>query len=289
MADTDTRRLSGLQCRRLAKSHVPGAHALSREARWNQTPRDWEYMIEQGEGWAFLDDPGNVVATALSLPHREAGFGWISMVLVARAWRRHGLAGRLLDKCVGSLLADGCTPGLDATQGGRRVYLQNGFCDVYPLTRMVRAGGAGEPGRAAGSVRALRPADRPDILDNDRAACGCERGTLLSHLHARAPKLAWLGSDGTGHCFGRDGHDAAQIGPLVATRDTMAIDLARTALGEIAGAAYIDVPDHQEAFMGWLRSTGFTAQRGFVRMLHGRTRPFGDPAKIYAIAGPELG
>lgn len=289
MASTDPGPWAGLQCRRLTQDNVPAALLLSREAGWNQTSQDWGYMIGHGHSIGLFDDAGNVAATALTLPQKGAALGWVSMVLVTRAWQRHGLATRLLETCVESLLADGRTPGLDATEAGRPVYLPLGFQDVYPVTRMERGSGTNMGIATADNVRTLRSCDLGDLLAGDRTASGCDRMALLSHLHARAPHLAWRHDSGAGHCLGRDGSDATQIGPVVAGNGQAAIDLAGAALSQITGPVFIDVPDHHETMMRWLSSIGFQPQRRFVRMLYGRSRPFDDPAKIYAIAGPELG
>lgn len=288
MANTETDHWSGLDCRSLTQDHVSQAHALSLEANWNQTARDWSYMISHGHGWGLFDSADGLVATALALPQQQGKFGWVSMVLVTKDWQRRGLAGKLLAKSVSTLLDMDLTPGLDATEFGRPVYLPLGFNDVYSLTRMECMSPDAATQKAEG-VKAVKAEDLMAISIYDQSASGCDRSDLLSHLHERAPHLAWMSKDETGHCFGRDGNNAHQIGPIIAEHSDAAIELATTALQQLDGPIFIDAPDHQRLFVKWLASIGFTPQRSFTRMLHERTQSFDNPTKIFAIAGPELG
>lgn len=298
MASTDTSGKdagdwAGLTCRVLERRDVEGACALSNAAHWNQTARDWEYMIVHGRGWGLFNGPDDLVATALTLPQPGGRFGWISMVLVEKHWQRKGLATKLLQQCVDSLLASGLTPGLDATEFGRPVYLPLGFKDVYRLTRMERMVSQSADDRQANAVEPVTAADMTGIQDLDLEISGGDRSVLLNHLANRMPQLALKHAGKTaktsGYCFGRDGVNAGQVGPIVADGPDVAIELTGQALSSLKGAVFIDVADHQTDFLQWLISHGFSAQRSFVRMLHERTRPFDQPAKIYAIAGPELG
>lgn len=288
MANTETDHWAGLNCQRLTQAHVSQAHTLSLEANWNQTARDWMYMISHGHGWGLFDRADSLVATALTQPQQQGKFGWVSMVLVTKDWQRRGLAGKLLEKSVSTLLDMGLTPGLDATEFGRPVYLPLGFKDVYSLTRMECMRPKTSNHRAD-NVKVVKAEDLTTISIYDQPASGCDRSDLLSHLHKRAPHLAWMSKDETGHCFGRDGNNAHQIGPIIAEHSDAAIELAAMALQQLDGPVFIDVPDHQKLFVKWLVSIGFAPQRSFTRMLHERTQPFDDPTKIFAIAGPELG
>jgi GNAT superfamily N-acetyltransferase len=287
MANTDTGDWAGLTCRTLSSGDIAGACTLSNEARWNQTPQDWAHMIEVGTGWGLFDRDGVIRASALTLPQPAAGFGWVSMVLVTENWRRKGLATRLLDRSIRSLRDRNLTPGLDATEFGRPVYLPLGFRDIYSLTRYERGDEAVVSSTTSKAV-ALNGRDLDLVAKLDRAAFGADRRPLLAHLLARAPGLAWR-VPGAGHCLGRDGENACQIGPVVASNDDTAIDLVKAALGKLNGTVFIDAADHHAGFCDWLKSHGFRRQRGFVRMLHERDKPFDDPARIFAIAGPELG
>jgi GNAT superfamily N-acetyltransferase len=277
----------GLVRRPFTTADIEGGHTLSADAGWNQVPADWRLMLQHGEGIAVVAPDGTLAATALT--HHFGKIGWISMVLVARVFRRRGIATDLIGRCVSLLQAKGITPGLDATEAGRLVYEPLGFQPVYTLSRRVATVAKGEvetPG-----VRAATASDLDRIVAYDAEVFGLDRAHILRGLLARAPHFARIAErDGKvrGFALGRDGRRAAQIGPIAAEDGETAIALIRSALRNIEGTVYIDSLDAQSALNDHLVSYGFTVQRGFTRMLMGRTRPFDDPGRTFAIAGPEL-
>jgi GNAT superfamily N-acetyltransferase len=279
----------GLTSRPLTVADIPGCLALSAEAGWNQNAIDWGYMIGRGPGWACCDSTGHVMATALTLPYGDQ-FGWIGMVLVTADWQRRGLASRLLEAAIAALLDLGITPGLDATEAGRQVYLPLGFQDIYPLSRYQIA--QSETSSKLQIEEGYGPMTRGDLLslaETDAAVFGSDRQDLLRDLLNRAPGMAWISEDGRDYALGRDGRRASQLGPIIADDTASAISLVGNALGRKTGPVFIDVPDHHENFRAWLEAAGFHRQRGFMRMLYGRNEAFDDPARVFAIAGPELG
>jgi ribosomal protein S18 acetylase RimI-like enzyme len=278
----------GLVRRALKPSDIDGGAALSAEAGWNQVPADWRLMLERGEGIAVSASDGTLVATALT--HSLGPIGWISMVLVARAYRRRGIATDLIEGCVDLLRQKGIIPGLDATEAGRLVYEPLGFRPVYALARGV-ASGLRSDGTARGDVRPARAADLVAIAAYDRRAFGLDRAHILRSLQARAPDLALVAETSgalRGFVLGRDGRRATQVGPLMADDPETAIGLAQAALARTVGPVYVDSLDGQHAFNDYLVARGFAVQRGFTRMLVGRSEPFDDPRRCFAIAGPEL-
>src|SRR4029079_9478832 len=96
----------------LQAAELADAGALVREAGWNQVAADWEIFRALGTVHAARAN-SRVVATAATLPY--GAFAWISMVLVAGEYRRHGLGTRLLQRCVDTLVEQGQVPVLDAT------------------------------------------------------------------------------------------------------------------------------------------------------------------------------
>jgi hypothetical protein len=74
----------------LTPSELDDVGALVREARWNQLAADWRIFIEFGRLYAIHGDAGRVIATTATLPY-GGRFAWISMVLVAGEYRRHGV------------------------------------------------------------------------------------------------------------------------------------------------------------------------------------------------------
>ncbi|MCP5367850.1 MAG: GNAT family N-acetyltransferase [Hyphomicrobiales bacterium] len=270
------------------------AGALVREAGWNQVAADWRLMIGAGDAVGLFTrrgGPRELVATALALPYGTE-FAWISMVLVAGAWRRRGLATALLRDRIDAIRRRGMVPMLDATEAGREVYRPLGFHDLYGITRLQVATVPALAARPAGATP-VTEADLEDIVRWDAPRFGAERGAVLADLYRRAPELAWVlrRGDGAmaGYVLGRDGGRATQVGPLVAEGAEAAIALLDTALAHAAGPVFIDLADGHPRTAARLAELGFTRQRGFVRMALGRDAPFDDPVKTIAIAGPELG
>jgi GNAT superfamily N-acetyltransferase len=284
---------AGVAARPLGEVDIPAAMALVAEAGWNQTAADWRIFLELGEATALTDPSGRVVATAATLPH-GAGFGWISMVLVTTAWRRRGLARWLLGRGIEALAAAGRVPLLDATPAGRAVYLGLGFRDAWGLTRLVRRGG--EPAMLTPSrdvtVRALAEADWPALAALDRGVFGGERTALLKRLAARLPQAALVAErrgQPVGFLLGRDGRVMRQLGPLVAEDEAVARALLAAGLAALPGPLAIDLADRHGALGAWLGAQGFSPERPLTRMVLGRDAAFDDPARYFAIAGPELG
>ncbi|HER27368.1 MAG TPA: GNAT family N-acetyltransferase, partial [Rhodospirillales bacterium] len=259
-----------------------------------QNTADWTYILSHGLGWGYEDDAGYLGATAMILPYGER-VAWICMVLVTASWRNRGIATALLRHCIAQAEDRGWVPGLDATEAGRQVYLPMGFCDILSLTRFKAEPFVGLEKPHDRTCRPMTKADLPAVVRLDEATAGASRAGLLESLHLRTPSLCWVVErDGIieGFCMGRDGCDADQIGPIVSANDETAIALIGHALQtrpEPLRRIYIDALTDQKAFCLWLGDQGFEKQRGFSRMLKGRSTPLGDPAPLFAIAGPELG
>lgn len=101
--------IDGLIERPLTLEDIPGGLALSREAGWNQTSADWQLMLTHGQGFGLKSRQGQLVATALTLPHGNR-LAWISMVLVTASHRKKGLATHLLQTCINSLSSHSLAP-----------------------------------------------------------------------------------------------------------------------------------------------------------------------------------
>ena len=264
---------------RLGPDHLDGCVALSAAAGWNQNAADWRLMVELGEGWGLELRDGTLVASTLVIPY--GSFAWVSMVLVLPGQRRNGYASRLLRTALGALERANLTAVLDATPAGREVYRQEGFRDTWSFKRFVVQRKSQLP--AQSRVRELRETDWPWILALDREAFGGNRERLLRSLAQRLPAAA-LGVEGGGFILGRDGREASQLGPVVARSAETARGLLSTALAQAAGALYLDLVDHAP-----IVPQGLAEQRPFTRMVRGTMPAPGDRAKVFLVAGPELG
>ncbi len=317
----------------LGEADLPGLLALTRAAHWNQDEADWRTMLATGYGWGIADERGALLASTVVLPYdtvpESRPFAWISMVLVRPDARRRGFASRLLREALADLARAQRLPILDATPAGREVYRQEGFVDRWAFERLARAAGASADGPASTDAsrstvdapsadvasaddvartadvprsadRACRPlcdADWPAIAALDARAFGGDRTALLRSLAQRLPAVACVAHEGgalRGFVLGRPGHDASQIGPLVAVDEPTALALLARALRAVGEApVYVDVPMHQPRVRAALAKAGFVHQRPFTRMLHlppGDATPApGDAALVMLVAGPELG
>ncbi len=265
----------------LVAASIGEALALSTEAGWNQSAADWGLMLEAGRGFGYQAPDGRLVATGVIVPfgHR---FGWISMLLVSRDWRRRGLGTRLLGAAVEGLERQRMVPCLDATPEGQKIYRGAGFTALYSMTRWEKAG---DPPPEPMPPREDLPATVEAL---DRAAFGGDRGVILRRLWQRAGGVARV-AEGRGFLLARNGRRAVQLGPLCATDAVWAVETLEEALDRIPGAVFVDVPDRQQAVRDLLVRRGFQVQRPFLRMAKGDMKGVGDPARLFVAGGPEIG
>ncbi|AMN43415.1 GNAT family N-acetyltransferase [Rhodoplanes sp. Z2-YC6860] len=277
----------------LSAAERPDAEALVREAGWNQVPADWEIFLALGTIHAARVG-ARVVATAATLPYGE--FAWISLVLVNGEYRRHGLGTRLLKRCIEQLKSRGCIPVLDATPAGQPLYRGLGFQETWSYRRLVRQAALSEAAIAVPNdgtrVRPITNADWTSLCAYDSAAFGANRSALLGRMRGRLPAAELIAERHgriVGFSLGRDGRSASQIGPIVAEDDAAALALLAEALPALSGPVFVDLADAKTAVGRALAACGFTAQRPLTRMLLGRSQGFDDPARTFAVAGPEIG
>ncbi len=208
------------------------------------------------------------------------------MVLVTPAFRHRGIATRLLRDAMAALQAQSRTPMLDATPAGAAVYRPLGFRDVLSMRRWQGRGREGPPSR----LRQAMVTDVPMLTELDAKAFGASRpflmASFLSFL-ARLGTRALIGEGG--FVVRRSGFRADQIGPLVAPDEASAATLLAAALDAAPGPVFIDLLDGREPLARMLSGRGFEVQRPFTRMALGTSTPFGDPALLFAAAGPEFG
>jgi GNAT superfamily N-acetyltransferase len=279
----------------LGAAELGDAAALVAEAGWNQVAADWRVFLDLGMVYAVRNSAGRVIATAATLSY-GGRFAWISMVLVAGAYRRRGLARRLMDRCIRELTAAGVVPVLDATPAGRAVYVALGFEDSWGYHRLAGHGAshiANLPPVPAGvHIQPIEDAVYGDMCRYDAAVFGADRSGVLARLRGRMPAVEWVAlREGRvcGLLLGRDGRIASQLGPLVADNAAIAQALLARGLAAIDGPVYIDLADAHAPVHAWLTEVGFAAQRPLTRMLLRRSTGFDDPARTFAVAGPELG
>jgi hypothetical protein len=208
-------------------------------------------------------------------------------VLVTARRRRERIGTRILETCCADIVRRELVPVLDATPAGERVYRPLGFAPMVALSRWQGdiAGRADPPP----GIRAMTAADLTAVAAIDAAAFGAPRRFLLESLYRRAPQLAFVTDDLDGFVLARPGQRAMQIGPIVATGEDAAAALLDAALGASAGPVFLDLVDRWDALKRRLERRSFTVQRPFLRMGLHRAAPFGNPDRLFVVAGPEFG
>ena len=282
--------LSGVD---LGRADIADAMLLSTEAGWNQTPEDWSHFVTRGRVHGLRDEKGRLVASAAELPF-DGPFGFVSMVLVTADHRRRGLATTLVDRCIAGIAAQGLTPVLDATAAGAEVYRRQGFLPQFTFDRWQGpAGGAETPPSPLAHETLARETLSRETLANmialDADVAGAGRGALLADFVARADTRAIVSGGAEGFGLVRRGRRAWQAGPVLAGTEAGALDLIRRLLDHVGGTVFIDVLSAWNTVAAFLAARGFSVQRSFTRMAHRRAQPFGDPRRLFAVAGPEFG
>jgi GNAT superfamily N-acetyltransferase len=260
--------------------------ALTVEAGWNQTVDDWVFFLRHGTVFGARAAGGQLVGTAALLPY-PADFAWVGLVIVAQAQRGRGLGTRMLNHCIATLRTFGLVGMLDATPAGEKVYTPLGFKPVFGLERWQGTGG-GVP-QHPDRVRPLQAASMERMSALDAQAFGARRDTLHADYCARTGTRGFELAGGNGYALVRRGRVASQVGPVVAPDPHDALALIDAAVASTPGPILLDVPDEWTGIAGWLRSRSFAVQRPFLRMALGRDVGYGDPARVFAIAGPEYG
>jgi len=276
---------------------VPDGLRLCRASGWNQREEDWRELLSLNPGGflAAVTD-GRVVGTGGAMRY-GAGLAWVCMILVDPESRSQGVGSRLTEEVL-KRLEGVAVVGLDATPGGRPVYLKLGLREARELARFDGRAPATAPTaptapRSTSAARAIAAADLPAVLAWDREAFGADRAGLLRWLFTQAPEYAWCapGAGGfDGYCFGRHGHNAEHIGPVVARQAGVARDLVRACLAAHPGRRFfIDVPREPPEWTSALAELGFAEQRPFTRMYRGDAKEPGRPQELFAVTGPEFG
>jgi GNAT superfamily N-acetyltransferase len=274
----------------LTDDDVPAGLRLCRLIGWNQTEADWRLLLAAPSVFRGARIEGTIVGTAGAKVYGDR-LAWVCMVLVDPAHRGQQLASQLVDQVLERLPASALV-GLDATPTCLPVYERLGFRGERTFARLEATSPAG-PASPRPGVRALDEADLPQVLRRDREVFGADRERVLRGALAAAPDYAWCVSEGdvpVAYCLGRPGHDADQIGPVVAAKTGRALDLVASALSARPGRRFfLDAATHPEWRQG-LADVGFRQQRGFTRMYRGgrSSAPPGEE-QCLAIYGPEFG
>jgi len=275
------------QLRLMIAGDLTAAAELSCAAGWNQTPEDWQMLLDLAPTSCFgIEAEGRLVATTTLLCYQRK-LAWIGMVLTHPDYRGRGFAYRLvraaLDRAA-SLEIE--TIKLDATEHGRSLYASLGFQAEQGVERWSRPG----------SPKSQTPEPQPRRLRNsstlpttlrelDTQAFAADRSIMLQELAQRSS----LHSSPNAFLFARAGRATEYLGPCVAGDPAAARAIITGTINSSAhtGWSWDLLPANQDA-VTLASELGFSRQRCLTRMVRGKPL-HGHDEMVCAIAGFELG
>lgn len=273
---------------------IEGAIKLSRAEAWNQTEKDWKFLVENPRNICVVaENSGMIIGTTTAINY-SSQIAWIGMVLVDRQYRGEGVSRSLLTNVL-EKTATFKSVKLDATSAGQRVYRKFGFEEEFQIVRMINLS---MPDLSIPKdVKTLPERIEPNLLrgitDFDENIFGVNRSPLIGYLLSEYPQKAWMikrNDSVAGIALGREGHKYHHIGPVSASNINDAKSLIAPALKKLKDKPVaMDVLTDKKDLITWLSSIGFIKQREFVRM-YKKENPFpGKNENQYLICGPEFG
>jgi GNAT superfamily N-acetyltransferase len=270
---------AGGQLRFLKIEDIPSAMELSVEANWNQTPEDWQMLIELApQGCLAMGVEGEIAATTTVLCYGQR-LAWIGMVLTRTKFRGQGLARRLLTETL--TLCERMkieTVKLDATDQGKPLYEKFGFRVEQATERWAAV---------PTPTNAMKSSVQSSEIETsfDLQAFGADRSDLLQKLARRNTPLR----HGASYAFMRPGRQKSYLGPCVCGDSQSARTLLKRAIQTTKSADWFWdlLPENRDA-VAIAQEMGFSPQRHLFRMVRGKDLR-GKEQAIYAIAGFELG
>ena len=127
---------NGISIRSMVSGDLDQALRLSLAEGWNQTERDWRFLLENPANVCIVAEKDAAVAgTATALNH-SGKVAWVGMVVVDKPWRGLGI-GRLLMNSIVRSLKHVESVKLDASAAGKPLYESMGFKEERIINRMT--------------------------------------------------------------------------------------------------------------------------------------------------------
>ena len=280
--------------RQMQLSDVKAGMRLSTAEGWNQTEKDWKFLIANSQNICLAAEADDKVVGTTTATNYANQLAWIGMVLVDKNYRGKGISKMLLENVLEKLKQCRSIK-LDATSAGREVYKKFGFKDEYLVTRTTclsikNSFIVDDKNVFAESILSK---DIKAITEFDEIVFGANRTKLIEYFTVEYFHKAWLlkrDNKLTAFALGREGNKFHHIGPVMGeTIDDVKILISKT-LKEITDQpVVVDILNDKIELINWLQSLGFTRQREFVRM-YKNENPFpGLTEKYFLICGPEFG
>ncbi len=285
--------MSSLRIRLFQTTDFKFADSLRALVGWNQTPEDWLRLLNhQPDGCFIAEWDGQPVGTATTTIYEDK-VAWIGMVLVHPDARRRGIGRALLEHCITFLKPRVTCIKLDATPLGKALYDTLGFKDEWTLQRWQTDTVEMPAEQMVYRVRRWfdTDGDAPRMMDLD--AFGVNRWRMVQSI-VRQVQLSFIHSTVKKRpvAYGviRKGARAYYLGPIVGESIAAAGPLIKVLAYTLESTrVFWDIPDPNTGAVELARRLGFQPQRPLIRMFLGENKWPGDPQKIFALAGPEIG
>lgn len=285
--------MSSLRIRLFTKEDIVFADSLRTLAGWNQTQEDWlRFLNHQPDGCFIAEWDGQPVGTATTTVYEDK-VAWIGMVLVHPDARRRGIGRALLEHCIAFLKPRVACIKLDATPLGKTLYDTLGFKDEWTLRRWETNHVELPANPMKYRVRRWRDEDTDALQVLDTELFGVIRWPMVRRITWQVARpLVALTPKRRINAYGivRKGSRARYFGPVVAESVAAAGPLMKAFLVDLPDQPiFWDIPDQNTCAVELAQRLGFKPQRPLIRMFLGENRWPGDPQKIFALAGPEIG
>lgn len=204
--------------------------SLSEEEGWNYEIGDFLLMERSGCSKTLVADTGNIVGMVTMFDYGD--IGWISNLIVDKAWRGRGIGRSLLMDGIRSL-GNKKTIALFSTQESLPFYLKSGLSieGEFHFIKFL--------GERCSLVRSGAWSDSIELMDKD--CFGYNRRKLL-RLLADSGSIVYP-DHGEGFAILRPGARESTVGPVISYDD----DLLYSALGALgAGSTAVTPHPHQE-------------------------------------------
>ncbi len=280
--------------REMHPEDITGAMKLSTAEGWNQTEKDWKFLIENPRNTCVVAEHSNTIIGTTTVMNYSDKIAWIGMVLVDKVFRGQGISTFLLTDVL-KKLAPFKSVKLDATPAGRNVYKKFGFRDEFEILRMTNLSVANISLQNDEKIfgECIEPKLLRVIIDFDENIFGVNRSLLIKYLLSEYPQKAWMIKRNNliaGIVLGRAGNKYHHIGPVFAANIIDAKNLINSVLNELKNkSVVVDVMCEKKNLIGWLKLNGFSTQRKFVRMYKEQNLFPGNVRNQYLICGPEFG
>lgn len=285
--------MPSLRIRLFQKTDFVFADSLRALAGWNQTKDDWmRFLAHQPDGCFIAEWDGQPVGTATTTIYEDK-VAWIGMVLVHPNAQRRGIGRALLEHCIAFLKPRVACIKLDATPLGKTLYDTLGFKDEWTLKRWGTNHAELPATPMQYRVRRWQEGDHEAIQVLDADAFGVLRWPMMHRLTWQPSRaLIHLTPKQRVSAFGvvRKGARAHYLGPVAANSIAAAGPLIKSLVLALPNERiFWDIPDANTGAVELAQRLGFQPQRPFIRMFLGENKWPGDPQRIFALAGPEIG